>query len=418
MPIVNRNGFQSTQDISFASVEAIAGGDDTISLDVTGDTPFDMLLDNLARIETLRIHFDDFADGRGFSLARRLRNAGFQGHLRASGHVISDQFRYALACGFDDIEISNEQAARQPEGDWITNLPVSQSYREKLARAPEFEQRTPGIPPLTETAVAPQLPYQSRPGVHEQTVTAVTHYTDGLFSFSITRPASFRFRSGEFVMIGLPNAEKPVFRAYSLAGPTWDEELTFYSVKVPDGPLTQRLQHISVGDTVLLKKKATGTLVLDALLPGKRLFLISTGTGIAPFASLIRDPEIYEKFDQIILTHTCRTRAELRFGIELVTKTRSDPLIGEYASGDRLIHFTSLTQEQHPHTGRITSLLEDSSFFEMIDAPAIDPSVDRAMICGSIAMLHDTRNICEGFGLIEGANARPATYVVERAFVD
>ena len=141
-------------------------------------------------------------------------------------------------------------------------------------------------------------------GVFSETVTSVHHYTDRLFKFRITRPTSLRFRSGEFIMIGLPNAEKPVFRAYSVASPSWDEELEFYSIKVPDGPLTEHLQKIKEGDTVLLRKKPTGTLVNDALLPGERLWMFSTGTGIAPFASLIRDPETYEKFDEVILTHT------------------------------------------------------------------------------------------------------------------
>ena len=143
-------------------------------------------------------------------------------------------------------------------------------------------------------------------GIFAQVVTSVEHFTDQLFKFRISRPDSFRFRSGEFVMIGLPNAEKPVFRAYSIASPSWDEEIEFYSIKVEDGPLTEYLQKIKVGDTVLMRKKPTGTLVNDALLPGKRLWMFSTGTGIAPFASLIRDPDTYEKFDEVILTHTCR----------------------------------------------------------------------------------------------------------------
>jgi len=147
--------------------------------------------------------------------------------------------------------------------------------------------------------------------VFAETVTMVKHYTERLFRFRITRPASFRFRSGEFVMIGLPNAEKPVFRAYSIASPSWDEEIEFFSIKVPGGPLTEHLQKIKVGDTVLMRKKPTGTLVLDALLPGKRLYLLSTGTGVAPFASLIRDPETYEKFEEVVLIQTCRDVAEL-----------------------------------------------------------------------------------------------------------
>lgn len=254
-------------------------------------------------------------------------------------------------------------------------------------------------------------------GVFAETVTSVEHYTDRLFRFRITRPASFRFRSGEFVMIGLPNAEKPVYRAYSVASPSWDEELEFYSIKVPDGPLTEHLQKIEVGDTILIRKKPTGTLVNDALLPGKRLYMFSTGTGIAPFASLIRDPETYEKFDEVILTHTCRENAELTYGIELVKSCLEDPLVGEFAAG-RLRHYTSCTREDYPFMGRITDLMANGKLFKDLGVPPITPDDDRGMICGSMAMLRDTKSALEGFGLVEGANNKPATFVVERAFVD
>nr|WP_319512947.1 ferredoxin--NADP reductase [uncultured Cohaesibacter sp.] len=253
--------------------------------------------------------------------------------------------------------------------------------------------------------------------VFAETVTEVKHYTDRLFKFRITRPASFRFRSGEFVMIGLPNAERPVFRAYSVASPSWDEEVEFYSIKVPDGPLTEHLQKIKVGDTILMRKKPTGTLVNDALIPGKRVYMFSTGTGIAPFASLIRDPETYEKFDQVILTHTCREIDELKYGEELVEICNNDPLVGEFAKG-RLIHYTSVTREDFPRMGRITDLMESGKLFEDLGVPPINPDVDRAMICGSMAMLNDTKDMLEKFNLVEGSNARPASFVVERAFVD
>ncbi|WP_316862581.1 ferredoxin--NADP reductase [uncultured Cohaesibacter sp.] len=253
--------------------------------------------------------------------------------------------------------------------------------------------------------------------VFAETVTEVQHYTDRLFKFRITRPASFRFRSGEFVMIGLPNAERPVFRAYSVASPSWDEEVEFYSIKVPDGPLTEHLQKIKVGDTILMRKKPTGTLVNDALIPGKRLYMFSTGTGIAPFASLIRDPETYEKFDQVILTHTCREVNELKYGEDLVELCNNDPLVGEFAKG-RLIHYTSVTREDFPRTGRITDLMETGKLFSDLGVPPINPEEDRGMICGSMAMLNDTKDLLETFGLVEGSNARPASYVVERAFVD
>ena len=169
-------------------------------------------------------------------------------------------------------------------------------------------------------------------GVFTESVTEVEHYTDRLFRFRTTRPASLRFRSGEFVMLGLPGSEKPVYRAYSIASPSWDEELEFYSIKVPGGKLTEKLRRISVGDEIFIRKKPTGTLVNDALLPGKRLWMFSTGTGIAPFASLIRDPETYQKFDEVIVTQTCRHKAELKYISELLTSIKNDPLCLLYTS--------------------------------------------------------------------------------------
>lgn len=253
-------------------------------------------------------------------------------------------------------------------------------------------------------------------GVFAEKVVSVRHYTDRLFSFRITRPASFRFRSGEFVMIGLPNAAKPIFRAYSIASPAWDEELEFYSIKVPDGPLTQHLQKIRPGDTVLMRQKSTGTLVLDALTPGRRLWMISTGTGIAPFASLLRDPETYEKFEQVILTQTCRGEAELAYGDQLIAGLREDPLIGELTEG-RVLHIRSTTQEPSARMGRITRLIEDATIFTQLGIPPLDPAHDRVMICGSMDMLRDVKALVEARGFREGSNSEPADFVVERAFV-
>ena len=247
-------------------------------------------------------------------------------------------------------------------------------------------------------------------------VTRVKHYTDNLFSFRITRPASLRFRSGEFVMIGLPGDKKPVYRAYSIASPSWDEELEFFSIKVPDGPLTENLQKIEPGDTILMRKKPTGTLVLDALVPGKRLFMIATGTGIAPFASLIRDPECYEKFDLLVLAHTCRQAAELEYGFDVVENTRNDPLVGELV-GDKLMHFASTTREPGSQTGRVTDKIRDGSFFTALEIDTFDPENDRVMICGSTAMTQEFKKMFETLGFVEGANSRPASFVIERAFV-
>lgn len=252
--------------------------------------------------------------------------------------------------------------------------------------------------------------------VFAEKVTEVKHYTDHLFKFRITRPESFKFRSGEFVMIGLPNAEKPIFRAYSIASPFWDEELEFFSIKVHGGPLTEHLQKIKIGDTILMRKKSTGTLVLDALIPGKRLYLLSTGTGVAPFASLIRDPETYEKYEEVILIQTTREVAELNYASDLIKEVAQDPLIGEFAN--QLKFYPMTTREKSPHMGRITDAMLSGQFFQDTGLPAIDPNIDRVMICGSMAMLKDCAAMCEKFGLVEGANNAPATFVVERAFVD
>lgn len=252
--------------------------------------------------------------------------------------------------------------------------------------------------------------------VYAETVVSVRHFTDRLFSFRITRPQSFRFRSGEFVMIGLPNAEKPVFRAYSIASPSWDDEIEFFSIKVPDGPLTSELQKIVPGDTVLMRQKSTGTLVADALTPAKRLFMISTGTGIAPFASLVRDPELYEKFDRIILTHTCRDHAELAYGVELFDQLANDPLIGELTQGRATLYSTT-TREITPRMGRITRLIENGRFHADLGIDPLNPQTDRIMICGSMHMLKDVKDLVERLGFDEGSHSRPSTFVVERAFV-
>lgn len=262
-------------------------------------------------------------------------------------------------------------------------------------------------------AAQPAFPIPAN--VYAEKVVSVRHYTDRLFAFRMTRPQSFRFRSGEFAMIGLPNAEKPVYRAYSIASPAWDEELEFFSIKVPDGPLTQHLQKIQPGDSVLMRQKSTGTLVVDALTPGKRLFMISTGTGIAPFASLVRDPDTFEKFDQVVLTHTCRDHAELAYGEELIANLKDDPLIGEYAG--RVTHYATTTREITPRMGRITSLIRNGRFFEEAGIAPLNPETDRVMICGSMHMLNDVKVLVEELGFDEGSLNTPSTFVVERAFV-
>ncbi|MCJ8140148.1 ferredoxin--NADP reductase [Falsirhodobacter halotolerans] len=250
-----------------------------------------------------------------------------------------------------------------------------------------------------------------------QTVTSVTHWTDSLFSFRTTRPQSLRFRSGEFVMIGLPGDNgKPIMRAYSIASPNWDEELEFYSIKVPDGPLTSRLQNIKEGDQIILRPKPVGTLVHDALLPGKRVWFLATGTGFAPFASLMRDPETYEKFDEVIMMHTCRTAEELTYGRELVEGLEQDELFGEIVAG-KLRYYPTTTREDSPLMGRITDNLASGKVFTDLGLDPMDPATDRAMVCGSLAFNQDVMKVLEGFGLHEGANSEPREYVVEKAFV-
>ncbi|RWX75571.1 ferredoxin--NADP reductase [Neorhizobium lilium] len=267
-------------------------------------------------------------------------------------------------------------------------------------------------PAKTEDFVAAKIP----DGVYAETVLSVDHYTDRLFRFRMTRPSGFRFRSGEFAMIGLMVGEKPVYRAYSIASPAWDEELEFFSIKVPDGPLTSHLQMIKPGDTVLMRKKPTGTLVLDALTPGKRLYMFSTGTGIAPFASLIRDPDTYDMFEEVILTHSCREVAELKYGFDLMEEIRSHEFLSEIV-GTKLKHYPTVTREAYPYQGRITDLMENGKLYTDLGVPPLDPAVDRGMICGSAAMLKDTKALLEKAGLNEGANSKPAEFVIERAFV-
>jgi ferredoxin--NADP+ reductase len=267
---------------------------------------------------------------------------------------------------------------------------------------PDTKQNTPPVPTLPDA----------------QTVTAVTHWTDRLFSFRVTRPQSLRFRSGEFVMIGLMGDNgKPLLRAYSIASPAWDEELEFYSIKVQDGPLTSKLQHLKVGDEIILRPKPVGTLVHDALLPGKRLWFFATGTGIAPFASLIREPQTYEDYDQVILTHTCRGVDELEYGRQLVESLKDDPLIGELV-GDKLVYYPTTTREESPKMGRVTDLLRDGTVFADLGMTGgLSAETDRAMVCGSLGLNTEIKEILESHGLREGANSDPAEYVVEKAFV-
>jgi len=250
-----------------------------------------------------------------------------------------------------------------------------------------------------------------------ETVLSVQHWTERLFSFRITRPAGFRFRSGEFVMIGMEGDNgRPLMRAYSIASPSWDEELEFFSIKVPDGPLTSKLQKIQPGDKILLNRKSVGTLVLDALTPAKNLFLLSTGTGFAPFASVIRDPETYEKFDRVVVTHTCREVAELEYSQKMISDIMEHEFLSELATG-HLSYYESVTREEYSRTGRITTLIQNGDFCKANGLEAINPETDRVMICGSNNMNKEVRDLLEGYGFKEGSNAAPADFVLEKSFV-
>jgi len=260
-----------------------------------------------------------------------------------------------------------------------------------------------------------------------QIVTAVTHYTDTLFSFRVTRPATMRFRSGEFVMIGLmgdpdpkTGKQRPLLRAYSIASPAWDDELEFYSIKVQDGPLTSKLQHLKVGDEIILKPKPVGTLVHDALLPGKRLYFFATGTGFATFASLLREPETYENYDEVIVTHTCRDVADLTYGRDLIKNLMADEMMIELLGEENLAkirYYPTTTREQSPKMGRITTRIENGELFSDLGVPALNPETDRAMVCGSLAFNLDIKALMEKAGLHEGANSEPGQFVIEKAFV-
>ena len=246
----------------------------------------------------------------------------------------------------------------------------------------------------------------------------VKHWTDTLFSFAVERPASFRFRSGEFVMIGLPVDGKPLLRAYSIASPHYEEELEFLSIKVPDGPLTSRLQHIQPGDEVLVGKKPTDTLVLDALKPGKRLFLVSTGTGLAPFLSVARDPDAFGGFEQVIVTHTVRQAAELAHRELFSGGIHDHPLVGDEAKA-QLVYYPTVTREPFERQGRITDRIRSGDVFRDlgIESDRFDPAQDRIMLCGSMDMIKEAAAILDSHGLVEGSNAHPGDYVLERAFV-
>ena len=251
-----------------------------------------------------------------------------------------------------------------------------------------------------------------------ETVTWVQHWTDRLFSFRTTRDPAFRFASGQFVMVGLPKDDgKPLVRAYSIASPSWHEELEFYSIKVADGPLTSRLQNIQVGDQILIGRKPTGTLVLDGLKPGKRLYMLGTGTGLAPWLSLARDPEVYDRFEQVIVTHTVRNVADLNYRAMFEHELAADEILGEMI-GDKLVYYPTVTREPFRTGGRITNLITSGQFFTDLGNPTFNPAEDRVMLCGGPSVLVDLKQQLLDLGYVEGSISQPGDFVLERAFVE
>ncbi len=251
----------------------------------------------------------------------------------------------------------------------------------------------------------------------EERVLSVHHWTDRLFSFTTTRDPTLRFSNGHFTMIGLRVNGKPLLRAYSIVSANYEEHLEFLSIKVPDGPLTSRLQHIQVGDTVIVGKKPTGTLLIDYLLPGKRLYLLGTGTGLAPFMSIVRDPETYEKFEQVVLVHGVRIKDELAYHDMLMEHLPKHEFLGELVT-DKLRYYPTVTRESYRNMGRMTELIENGKLFVDLGVPPLDPAADRVMICGSPAMLRDLKRLLEERGFKEGNTTKPGDFVIERAFAE
>lgn len=252
---------------------------------------------------------------------------------------------------------------------------------------------------------------------NEEKVLSVHHWNDTLFSFTTTRDASLRFKTGQFVMIGLQVDGKPLMRAYSVVSAHYADHLEFYSIKVQDGPLTSRLQHLQPGDTLLVSRKPTGSLIMDNLKPGKHLYLLSTGTGLAPFMSVIRDPEFYEAFDKIILTHGVRWKSELGYFEHITEDMPEDEHFGDLVK-EKLIYYPTVTREDFETQGRLTDRINNGQLFEDIGLPPLNPETDRVMICGSPAMLKELVEILDARGFVEGTSHAPGDYVIERAFVE
>jgi len=252
---------------------------------------------------------------------------------------------------------------------------------------------------------------------YTETVLTVHHWTDRLFSFTATRSPAFRFLSGQFTMIGLEIAGRPLLRAYSMVSASHEEHLEFLSIKVPDGPLTSHLQHLAVGDTVLVGRKPTGTLIQDNLLPGETLYMLATGTGLAPFMSIVKDPETYERFRNVVVVHGCRLVAELAYRDFLTNTLPQDEFIGEQAR-TQLKYYPTVTREPFHNTGRLTDLMRSGKLAHDLALPALDRTRDRVMLCGSPEMLTDMAGFLRAEGFTEGNHSEPGDFVIEKAFVE
>jgi ferredoxin/flavodoxin---NADP+ reductase len=253
--------------------------------------------------------------------------------------------------------------------------------------------------------------------VSQETVLSVKHWNETLFSFTTTRSRGLRFKNGHFLMVGLEVESKPLLRAYSVASPNYEEHLEFFSIKVQNGPLTSRLQHLKVGDPVLVGNKPVGTLVVSNVKPGKRLYLLSTGTGLAPFLSIIRDPETFERFEHVIVTHGVRNVNDLAYADYIREELPQHEFLGEQIKR-QLIYYPTVTREPFANQGRLTDLLESGKLCADIGMPPLDPEHDRALVCGGPSMLEDIVKLLEGRGFKEGSSHEPAHYTIERAFVE
>ncbi len=250
-----------------------------------------------------------------------------------------------------------------------------------------------------------------------ETVLTVHHWNDTLFSFTTTRDPSLRFKTGQFVMIGLEVNGKPLMRAYSVVSAHYTDHLEFYSIKVQDGPLTSRLQHLQPGDKLMVSRKPTGSLIIDNLKPGKNLYQLSTGTGLAPFMSVIRDPEFYDAFEKIILTHGVRWKSELGYFEHITEDMPEDEHFGDLVK-EQLIYYPTVTREDFGTQGRLTDLIRSGKLEQDLGLPPLNPETDRVMICGSPSMLKDLVEILHERGFVEGTSHAPGDYVIERAFVE